>query len=108
LRFEAKAPDKVNETRSVDMEFHYDEAFGKTAIPESYERLLLDAIQGDASLFTRADEVETAWSIIDPILQTWETHQTPPLAVYKPSSWGPAEADVLLAKDGRRWLNEDE
>ncbi|HCR72750.1 MAG TPA: glucose-6-phosphate dehydrogenase [Anaerolineae bacterium] len=107
LRFEAKAPDKVNETRSVDMEFHYDEAFGKTAIPESYERLLLDAIQGDASLFTRADEVETAWSIIDPILQTWETHQTPPLAVYKPSTWGPAEADVLLAKDGRRWLNEE-
>lgn len=108
LRFEAKAPDKVNETRSVDMEFHYDDAFGKSAIPESYERLLLDAIQGDASLFTRADEVETAWSIIDPILQTWETHQTPPLAVYKPSSWGPAESDVLLAKDGRRWLNEDE
>jgi len=108
LRFEAKAPDKVNETRSVDMEFRYDEAFGKTAIPESYERLLLDAIQGDASLFTRADEVETAWSIIDPILQTWEAHQTPPLAVYKPSSWGPAEADVLLAKDGRRWVNEDE
>ncbi|MBL8099926.1 MAG: glucose-6-phosphate dehydrogenase [Anaerolineales bacterium] len=108
LRFEAKAPDKVNETRSVDMEFHYDDAFGKSAIPESYERLLLDAIQGDASLFTRADEVETAWSIIDPILQTWETHQTPPLAVYKPSSWGPTEADVLLAKDGRRWVNEDE
>lgn len=107
LRFEAKSPDKVNETRSVDMEFHYDDAFGKSAIPEAYERLLLDAIQGDASLFTRADEVETAWSIIDPILQTWETHQTPPLAVYKPSSWGPAEADVLLAKDGRRWLNEE-
>jgi glucose-6-phosphate 1-dehydrogenase len=107
LRFEAKAPDKVNETRSVDMEFHYDDAFGKSAIPESYERLLLDAIQGDASLFTRADEVEMAWSIIDPILQTWETHHTPPLAVYKPSSWGPAESDVLLAKDGRRWLNEE-
>lgn len=107
LRFEAKSPDKVNETRSVDMEFHYDDAFGKSAIPEAYERLLLDAIQGDASLFTRADEVETAWSLIDPILQTWETHQTPPLAVYKPSTWGPAEADVLLAKDGRRWLNEE-
>lgn len=107
LRFEAKAPDKVNETRSVDMEFHYDDAFGKTAIPEAYERLLLDAIQGDASLFTRADEVEMAWSIIDPILQTWETHQTPPLATYKPASWGPAESDMLLAKDGRRWLNED-
>lgn len=106
LRFEAKAPDKVNETRSVDMEFHYDAAFGKTAIPEAYERLLLDALQGDASLFTRADEVETAWSIIDPILQTWETYQTPPLAGYKTGSWGPAEAIELLARDGRRWLDE--
>ncbi|WKZ34453.1 MAG: glucose-6-phosphate dehydrogenase [Anaerolineales bacterium] len=107
LRFEAKAPDTVSETRSVDMEFKYAEAFGKTAIPEAYERLLLDAIQGDAALFTRADEVEAAWALIDPILQTWETHQTPPLAVYKPGSWGPPEADTLLARDGRRWLNEE-
>ncbi|MBE0671981.1 MAG: glucose-6-phosphate dehydrogenase [Anaerolineales bacterium] len=107
VRFEAKAPDTVNETRSVDMEFHYSDSFGKTAIPEAYERLLLDAIQGDASLFTRADEVETAWSLIDPILQTWETHQTPPLAVYRPGSWGPTEAYDLLARDGRRWLNEE-
>ena len=107
VRFEAKAPDTVSETRSVDMEFHYSEAFGETAIPESYERLLLDAIQGDASLFTRADEVETAWSLIDPILQTWETHQTPPLAGYKPGSWGPTEAYDLLARDGRRWLNAE-
>jgi glucose-6-phosphate 1-dehydrogenase len=106
LRFEAKAPDTVAETRSVDMEFHYAEAFGPTAIPESYERLLIDAIQGDASLFTRADEVETAWGLMDPILQTWETLQTPPLAVYAPNSWGPAEADALLARDGRQWLNE--
>jgi glucose-6-phosphate 1-dehydrogenase len=107
LRFEAKAPDTVSETRSVDMEFHYAEAFGKTAIPEAYERLLLDALQGDASLFTRADEVEAAWAIIDPILQTWETHQTPPLAGYKPGGWGPAEADSLLARDGRLWLDEE-
>ena len=107
VRFEAKAPDTVAETRSVDMEFRYSQAFGQTAIPEAYERLLLDAIQGDASLFTRADEVETAWSLIDPILQTWETHQTPPLAVYKPGSWGPPEGYDLLARDGRRWLNEE-
>ncbi|MBE0681515.1 MAG: glucose-6-phosphate dehydrogenase [Anaerolineales bacterium] len=107
VRFEAKAPDTVAETRSVDMEFHYADSFGQSAIPESYERLLLDAIQGDASLFTRADEVETAWSLIDPILQTWETHQTPPLAGYKPGSWGPPEAYDLLARDGRRWLNEE-
>lgn len=107
LRFEAKAPDTVSEARSVDMEFHYAEAFGKTAIPEAYERLLLDALQGDASLFTRADEVETAWSLIDPILQTWEQHQTPSLGIYKPSSWGPLEGYDLLARDGRRWLNAE-
>jgi glucose-6-phosphate 1-dehydrogenase len=107
LRFEAKAPDTVAETRSVDMEFNYAESFGQAAIPEAYERLLLDALQGDASLFTRADEVETAWSLIDPILQTWETDQTPPLAVYEPGSWGPAEADALLERDGRKWLNEE-
>ena len=107
VRFEAKAPDTVAETRSVDMEFHYAQAFGQTAIPEAYERLLLDTIQGDASLFTRADEVETAWSLIDPILQTWETHQTPPLGIYKPGSWGPAEGYDLLARDGRRWLNAE-
>ncbi|HJS17501.1 MAG TPA: glucose-6-phosphate dehydrogenase, partial [Anaerolineales bacterium] len=71
-RFEAKAPDTVAELRSVDMEFHYEEAFGKTALPDAYERLLLDTMTGDASLFTRADEVETAWGIIDPIIQAWD------------------------------------
>ena len=72
-RFEAKVPDTISQLRSVDMEFHYEDSFGKTAIPESYERLLLDTLTGDASLFTRADEVETAWGLIDPITQAWET-----------------------------------
>ncbi len=107
LRFEAKAPDTVSETRSVDMEFHYAQAFGPTSIPEAYERLLLDALQGDASLFTRADEVEAAWGLIDPILQTWEQHQSPPLAFYRPGSWGPHEADILISRDGRHWLHEE-
>ena len=101
-RFEAKVPDTVAELRSVDMEFHYEESFGKTALPDAYERLLLDTMTGDASLFTRADEVETAWGIIDPILQAWETNKLP-LASYKPGSWGPKEADELLARDGRFW-----
>ena len=107
LRFEAKAPDTVAETRSVDMEFHYAVSFGPTAIPEAYERLLLDALQGDASLFTRADEVEMAWSLIDPILHAWDADQSPPLAVYEPGSWGPIEANVLLSKDGRGWMHEE-
>jgi glucose-6-phosphate 1-dehydrogenase len=102
LRFEAKVPDTVSKMRSVDMEFHYKDSFGKTAIPEAYERLLLDVLSGDASLFTRADEVETAWGLIDPIIQGWET-QNQPLAFYDSGSWGPSEADELLAKDKRKW-----
>ena len=105
-RFEAKVPDTISQLRSVDMEFHYADSFGKTAIPESYERLLLDTLTGDASLFTRADEVETAWGLIDPIMAAWETH-TQPLAEYEPGSWGPAEADDLLSRDGRKWSTWD-
>lgn len=101
-RFEAKVPDTISETRSVDMEFHYADSFGNTVIPEAYERLLLDTISGDASLFTRADEVETAWGLIDPILHTWEAEDLP-VATYKPGSWGPKEADDLLAREGRKW-----
>lgn len=108
-RFEAKVPDTVAQLRSVDMEFHYADSFGKTAIPEAYERLLLDTITGDASLFTRADEVETAWSLIDPILELWETQQkNQPLAFYEAGSWGPSEADELLAQDNRKWSTWDE
>ena len=101
-RFEAKVPDTAADTRSVDMEFHYADSFGKTSIPESYERLLLDALAGEASLFTRADEAETAWSLIDPILESWDSKKTP-LAVYESGSWGPADADAMIARDGRTW-----
>jgi glucose-6-phosphate 1-dehydrogenase len=101
-RFEAKVPDTVSQLRSVDMEFHYEDTFGKTALPDAYERLLLDTITGDASLFTRADEVETAWGIIDPVIQAWEANKEP-LADYEPGSWGPKEADELLAREGRSW-----
>src|SRR5215207_1624293 len=108
LRFEAKVPDTIARMRSVDMEFHYADSFGKTAIPESYERLLLDTITGDASLFTRADEVETAWGLIDPILQSWEDSSgQQPLASYEPGSWGPSEADELLARENRKWSSWD-
>ena len=101
-RFEAKVPDTVEELRSVDMEFHYDEAFGKSALPEAYERLILDAMLGDASLFTRADEVETAWGIIDPIIKTWDADKQP-LYTYKPGTWGPAESNQLFEQEGCTW-----
>jgi len=104
LRFEAKEPGTGMRTRSVDMEFHYAQDLGAGTLPDAYERLLLDALQGDASLFARADEIELAWGLIDPILAGWERPDAPPLAFYEPESWGPAEADDFLAQDGRAWM----
>jgi glucose-6-phosphate 1-dehydrogenase len=103
LKFETKVPDTIAETRSVDLEYHYRDVFGKDAIPEAYERLLLDAITGDASLFTRGDRSELAWELIDPILQAWESPNAPPLPIYEQGSWGPIEADMLLAGDSLKW-----
>ncbi|HET7010928.1 MAG TPA: glucose-6-phosphate dehydrogenase [Anaerolineales bacterium] len=102
LRFEAKVPDTVSDMRTVDMDFHYAEDFGPGSIPEAYERLLLDALNGDASLYTRADSIELAWSIIDPITHVWE-RGAPPLAIYPRGTWGPAEADLFIAADDRTW-----
>ena len=106
FQFEAKEPDTSASMKSVHMEFDYAEAFGVSAIPEAYERLLLDALNGDASLFSRADAIELAWKLVDPILQSWETDQQPDLAYYDQNSWGPKEADELLEKDGREWYHE--
>ncbi len=98
LTFEAKEPGSALESRSVNMEFHYRSSFGNGALPDAYERLLLDAVNGDASLFTRSDEIEAAWSIIDPII-----HSEQPPVTYSPGSFGPLEADELLAQDGLFW-----
>jgi len=102
LRFEAKVPDSEQEMRSVDMDFHYGSSFTGT-LPEAYERLLLEALDGDASLFTRSDGIEASWRMIDPILQGWEARNDPPLHIYPVGSWGPDEANQLLTRDGRRW-----
>ena len=84
------------------MDFHYGTSFGK-ASPEAYERLLLDAMSGDATLFARRDEVEEAWAFIDPIEEAWHAKKPPELYFYPAGSWGPAAADDLLARDGRAW-----
>jgi glucose-6-phosphate 1-dehydrogenase len=102
LKFEVKVPD-ATECRSVDMEFHYRNAFSDKALPDAYERLILDALKGDASLFARSDEIELAWQLMDPILQGWSSPDAPPLDIYNPGSWGPASADALLAREGRVW-----
>jgi glucose-6-phosphate 1-dehydrogenase len=72
-------------------------------MPDAYERLLLDAINGDASLFTRNDEIETAWSIIDPLTRSWEGSDGPPIPHYRSGSWGPLEAKRFLLRDRRIW-----
>jgi len=102
LRFEAKLPDSSQEMRSVDMDFHYSDSFHGT-LPDAYERLLLDALAGDASLFNRSDAIEACWRLVDLVNQGWEKTGCPELKIYTPGSWGPAEADELLVRDGRRW-----
>jgi glucose-6-phosphate 1-dehydrogenase len=92
--------------KSVPMDFKYAETFGASAIPEAYERLLLDAAQGDASLFTRSDQIELGWQLVDPIIQGWAQDGKPELAYYEPGSWGPEEADDFMALGGRRWRIE--
>ena len=86
------------------MEFHYESAFKGQAIPEAYERLLQNALEGDASLFIRSDHIEEAWRIVDPLLRAWEDPDASPLHIYQPGSWGPSASDTFLARDGRAWI----
>ena len=102
-RFGVKVPDTAADINPVDMTFHYDEEFGKCAIPEAYERLLLNALEGDATLFTRSDGIEAAWKTIDSILQVWDSDAAPHLEKYELGSWGPKSADELLAHADRMW-----
>ena len=104
LRFETKVPGSPRETRSVDMEFHYHESFAGQSLPDAYERLLLDAIQGDASLFTRSDEIETAWKVLEPLLRAEDDASIAgEMTTYAPSTWGPPEAETFMTQEGRIW-----
>src|SRR5207244_9520935 len=100
LRTQAKTPGTSVGIEQVKMDFHYATSFGK-ASPEAYERLLLDAMSGDATLFARSDEVEEAWSFIDPLEEAWHAKDAPELFFYPAGSWGPEAADNLLAREGR-------
>jgi glucose-6-phosphate 1-dehydrogenase len=102
LRFSAKVPGERYRPRTVSMDFRYGTAFA-AASPEAYERLLLDALRGDQTLFTRKDEVEAAWKLVDGILQTIEAPDAPPPFPYEAGTWGPRRSDELLARDGRAW-----
>jgi glucose-6-phosphate 1-dehydrogenase len=103
LRFEAKMPGADLRTRTVEMDFSYGSSFG-VATAEAYSRLLLDAMSGDQTLFTRADEVEEAWRVITPALSVWDAPSDPSaVPTYEAGTWEPTEAEFLLNRDGRRW-----
>lgn len=105
VSFQTKVPGEEGmDLRPSSLEFHYQDAFGDQPIPEAYERLLLDGIQGDAALFMRDDEIERAWMIMDPFLEASERQDFPPPEQYSIGSMGPECGDVLLAGDGRTWL----
>jgi len=106
LQFSAKRPSMQFVVESVAMNFSYQETW-KHTLPEAYERLLLDVMRGDSSLFTRSDQVEAAWQVMDPILKAWQSQPDIPIYTYAPGSCGPAAADDLLRQDGRSWQDPD-
>jgi glucose-6-phosphate 1-dehydrogenase len=103
LRFQAKQPGPILMLSPVDMHFSYQETF-KSKSPEAYETLLADVMSGDATLFMRADQVETSWSVLTPILNAWADLKPADFPNYQSGTWGPEAADVMIAQDGRSWL----
>jgi glucose-6-phosphate 1-dehydrogenase len=103
LRFEAKMPGPDLRTRTVDMDFSYGSSFGVTS-SDAYDRLLIDCMLGDQTLFTRSDEVEEAWRVVTPALMAWESSNEQDLVPkYEAGTWEPAEAELLINRDGRKW-----
>lgn len=103
MRFEVKTPGSSLRTRSVEMDFRYDAAFGQ-ANADAYSRLLIDCMLGDPTLFTRGDEVEASWRVLTPVLEVWDAPAPPEvIPLYEAGTWEPVEAELLLNRDGRRW-----
>lgn len=102
LKFGAKVPGTEMQIRSVNMDFFYGSSFGREQ-PEAYERLLVDCMMGDSTLFTRRDEVEAAWIFIQSILDEWKNAPRETIQTYESGSWGPQAADEFIWRDGRRW-----
>ena len=103
LQLQTKQPGTGMQTHSADIDYAFAQDFEERELPVAYERLLLEAISGDATLFTRADEIELAWKIIDPILEEWQGDEAPNCHLYSPGSWGPEEAKEFIQQDGRNW-----
>ncbi len=103
LRFEVKQPGPTLRLSPVMMQFYYREAF-KVKPPEAYETLLLDIIEGDATLFLRGDQAEAAWSVVAPVLDVWGAMEPGDFPNYQAGTWGPEEAEIIIARDGRSWI----
>ena len=101
LTFGVKSPGPINQISPVKMDFNYEETYGEP--PEAYERLLLDCLNGDATLFTRKDEVKAQWTVTTQILDAWKKSGVKNLPVYEAGTWGPPGADDFIGKDGRCW-----
>ncbi|MEW4451424.1 glucose-6-phosphate dehydrogenase [Bremerella sp. JC817] len=104
LQIQSKVPDEGMVTRMTPLAFRFRQEF-QGELPDAYQRLLLDALQGDASLFARSDEVELAWGIIDPIIETWRSEKPPTLHTYETGYWGPNESNDWMAEHGRLWFD---
>ncbi len=104
LQIQTKVPDSGMKTRTSALDFRFGNAF-HGEMPDAYQRLLLDALQGDASLFARSDEVELAWGIIDPIIKNWRSEKAPTLHLYETGYWGPNESNDWMGTHGRQWFD---
>jgi glucose-6-phosphate 1-dehydrogenase len=102
LSIGAKRPGPINQIEPVQLDFSYAKSFGANP-PEAYERLLLDSMNGDPTLFTRSDEVDTAWAITSDIITAWKENGPKNLPVYEAGTWGPAGIDEFISRDGRVW-----
>lgn len=105
IQFQAKRPGQQMILNPVNMVFNYNDAY-KDEEPEAYETLLYDVMNGDATLFMRADQVEEAWDIVTPILEAWQNRKPLDFPDYAPGSWGPEGAEALIARDGHNWISQ--
>lgn len=104
MYFQSKTPDAGMRLRNSTLDFRFYHGDPKK-MPDAYQRLLMDALAGDASLFARSDEVEYAWSVMDPILAAWQSPAAPSLEVYEPGGWGPDYARHWMEEQGRQWFD---
>ena len=102
LLFHAKEPGVKLKIKPVEMDFTYKESYN-APVPEAYETLLLEVLQGDATLFMRADQVEEAWKVVTPIIEAWKKQPAPRYPNYEPGSWGPKAAQTLIRGQGCEW-----